>query len=237
MKEFLIIFSAICFPFLLNAQQTALDPDHGMLQSPININTNSSTGGMHHIELHYQTSHEHILHEEHTVELIYDPGSYLIFDDKQYNFKQFHFHTPSEHYIDGVHYPLEMHLVHSDDRPSPHYLVIAILFKEGPEDVFLSHFLNEVPEDFRELDISTKYIDIKEEIWDGELNQYYFYRGSLTTKPYTETVSWLILQHIHQASPHQIARLKKLEGENNRSLQKLNRRTVENVKGNGSFIP
>jgi hypothetical protein len=25
---------------------------------------------------------------------------------------QFHFHTPSEHSINGVHYPLEMHMVH-----------------------------------------------------------------------------------------------------------------------------
>ncbi len=25
---------------------------------------------------------------------------------------QFHFHTPSEHTINGVHYPLEMHMVH-----------------------------------------------------------------------------------------------------------------------------
>jgi hypothetical protein len=25
---------------------------------------------------------------------------------------QFHFHSPSEHTINGVHYPLEMHMVH-----------------------------------------------------------------------------------------------------------------------------
>ena len=35
---------------------------------------------------------------------------------KQYELKQFHFHTPSEHTMNGSHYPMEMHLVHQNNN-------------------------------------------------------------------------------------------------------------------------
>lgn len=202
---------------------------HGLLQSPINVSTVKCEEGHHQIQLHYESSHEHIVHQQSKVELDYDDGSYVVFDGKQYDFKQFHFHTPSEHLLDGVHYPLEMHLVHLEEfvQGVPHYLVIAILFKEGEKDEFLSHFLSEVPEDFTEVDFHDKFININEEIWPEELNDYFYYKGSLTTPPYTETVSWLILNHIHEASPEQIQRLLKLEGDNHRKLQELHNRNVE----------
>ena len=34
----------------------------------------------------------------------------LTFDS--FDLKQFHFHSPSEHTINGEHFPLEMHMVH-----------------------------------------------------------------------------------------------------------------------------
>lgn len=36
--------------------------------------------------------------------------------NKDYKMIQFHFHTPSEHLINGVHYPLEMHMVHQNQK-------------------------------------------------------------------------------------------------------------------------
>lgn len=39
-------------------------------------------------------------------------GSSTTVDGKVFELKQFHFHTPSEHTIDGEYFPLEMHLVH-----------------------------------------------------------------------------------------------------------------------------
>ena len=33
-------------------------------------------------------------------------------NDRMYKLRQFHFHDPSEHPIDGKVYPMEMHLVH-----------------------------------------------------------------------------------------------------------------------------
>jgi carbonic anhydrase len=36
----------------------------------------------------------------------------LVYDKVTWTLKQFHFHTPSEHRINGEHFPMEMHLVH-----------------------------------------------------------------------------------------------------------------------------
>jgi len=32
--------------------------------------------------------------------------------DKTYALVQFHFHAPSEHTVNGAHFPMEMHFVH-----------------------------------------------------------------------------------------------------------------------------
>lgn len=39
-------------------------------------------------------------------------GSSTTVGGKVFDLKQFHFHNPSEHTIDGEYFPLEMHFVH-----------------------------------------------------------------------------------------------------------------------------
>jgi carbonic anhydrase len=64
----------------------------------------------------------------------------ILSDGQTYTFEllQFHFHTGSEHTINGVRYDLCMHMVHattaSIDRP---YAVLGLLFEEGAENPFL----------------------------------------------------------------------------------------------------
>ncbi len=39
-----------------------------------------------------------------------------------------HFHTPSEHTINGLHFDLEMHIVHKSQTDAPIDSVLAVLF-------------------------------------------------------------------------------------------------------------
>jgi carbonic anhydrase len=55
----------------------------------------------------------------------------------------------------------------------------------------------------------------------------YFYKGSLTTPPYTESVHWYIDKHIYEASPEQIKTIEKFEGHNARKVQEIHERTIE----------
>lgn len=54
----------------------------------------------------------------------------------EYKLKQFHWHSPSEHTIDGKKYDLEAHLVH--ETPQGQTAVVGILYKIGRADSFLS---------------------------------------------------------------------------------------------------
>lgn len=201
---------------------------HGLSQSPINIRTHSVTDGaeQHSVHANYQRSKEKVVNKGHTIEVDYDRGSTITFDDEVYDFKQFHFHTPSEHLVDGVTYPMEMHMVHTLRGDDASYLVIGVLFKEGDTSAFLDEFLSHVPTEPNSTEApDDAFVDINH-VFDGD-DRYYTYQGSLTTPPYTETVRWGVLKRIHEASPEQIAFLNRLEGDNARHIQAVHGRRVE----------
>ena len=54
----------------------------------------------------------------HTIQVNVDEGSSLTFENKVYMLNQFHFHTPSEHTLDGSNLPMEMHFVHLSNDSS-----------------------------------------------------------------------------------------------------------------------
>lgn len=200
--------------------------DNGAAQSPINILSDYAVTGDHQVELHYLESGRHIANLGHTVEAIIDAGSSASFDGRDYTLRQIHFHTPSEHQIDGITFPMEMHMVHSLEDAPDRYLVIGVLFREGTDNRVLEEILAAVPEREGEVrDVAGPGIDA------GSLlefsGHYYHYEGSLTTPPYTESVSWMVMQDIHQASPEQIQHINVLEGNNARHIQALHARVVD----------
>ncbi len=204
--------------------------DHGILQSPINIYSQAAENKQHKIVLNYETSKESVSNLGHTVQVNYQEGSSIDFDGRSFAFKQFHFHTPSEHKIDGITYPLEMHMVHvleHDPDSTPHYLVVGILFKEGKENPFFNEFMNEIPKEAgTTLEEDKTEVNVNH-LFEGIDNAYYYYMGSLTTPPYTETVNWVILKHIFEASPTQVEKLNRIEGNNARHIQAIYGRKVE----------
>jgi len=198
----------------------------GRHQSPININGVKSAN--HQISFNYIASHEVILNNGHTIELLYDEGSTIQFDNKSYQLLQFHFHTPSEHHYYSREFPLEMHMVHRSMDTT--YLVLGIMFDEGAESKFLSRFIVDAPEKVEEMEYH-KNIDINEVFPSGSLSCF-FYQGSFTTPPCTEGVRWVLLKENLEASALQIKVLRSIEGRNVRPIQALNDREVEEFSFN-----
>ncbi|WP_281614035.1 carbonic anhydrase family protein [Flammeovirga sp. SubArs3] len=207
--------------------------EFGDIQSPINILT-GKVDDVIHSKLNIEAHCNAVENKGHTVQLDFDSTSQLYFDDVKYNFKQLHFHTPSEHQIDGITYPMELHMVNvldHDQSEKPHYLVIGVLFKMGKENPFINEFINKIPKDENGIanvtDQEVRLEDLFGKYGCEEMKHYYHYNGSLTTPPYTETVSWHINQVIFEASADQIQFLNKLEGNNARHIQDLKGRHVE----------
>ncbi len=200
--------------------------DKGSAQSPINILSSRAVTGSHQVALQYRESGTHIANLGHTVEAIIDDGSLASFDGQDFTLQQIHFHTPSEHQVDGVTYPMEMHMVHTRNDEPDSYMVISVLFREGGESPALEDILAAVPERAGETrDLPGSSINA-EELLDFS-GHYFHYEGSLTTPPYTETVTWLVMQDIHQAAPEQIQHINILEGNNARHIQALHARVVD----------
>jgi len=206
--------------------------DHGLVQSPVNILSGRAEGGHHEIAINLHHAEPNYLENKgHTVQLDFQPGSSITFDGDEYQLKQFHFHTPSEHQIDGITYPMEGHIVNMIEPKTPEdpprYLVVSFLFRMGETDSFIDSFLDQIPDEEggEELEPGQVYLSPNDRNPEYE---YYHYRGSLTTPPYTETVEWLIVREIQQASPEQIRRIHMLEGDNARRVQALYGRKVEN---------
>lgn len=61
----------------------------------------------------------------------------LAFDGHSFQLLQFHFHTPSENTADGLHFPLEMHMVYCSGACQlgvDRFAVVGVLFELGPEE-------------------------------------------------------------------------------------------------------
>ncbi|MBD3749547.1 MAG: carbonic anhydrase family protein, partial [Sphingobacteriales bacterium] len=96
---------------------------------------------------------------------------------------QFHFHSPSEHEMEGFLYPLEMHLVHKDGDGN--LAVIGLMFKEGRPNAFLQTFWNHLPQKPGESKRLATVTVATSLVFPKNL-EFYRYSGSLTTPPCSE---------------------------------------------------
>ena len=129
------------------------------------------------------------------MKLDFKPGTVIRFDEKEYHFLQAHFHTPSEHQVDGIPYPMEIHFVcmtlQQDENKDPGYLVVADFFRMGVDNKFIQAFMVRVPKTIND----TAYLKgdpvyVSDFLRPEEpFNDFYYYRGSLTTPPYNESVN------------------------------------------------
>jgi carbonic anhydrase len=208
--------------------------DHGLVQSPINILSKETESGRHDISLNFSGKIKMVENLGHTIQLDFEPGNTVTVDGEIYEAVQVHFHTPSEHLIDGMTFPMEMHVVNIQQGhkkgDTPSYLVIGYLFKMGDENAFINNFIDLIPDtegSSKEVELSALLGDKSPEEVVKKWSDFYHYRGSLTTPPYTESVEWYVLTNIHEASPAQIRKINEYEGDNARHIQAVYGRPID----------
>ena len=209
--------------------------DEGMVQSPINILTKDvekESGGK--LSITFQGNIVATEHLGHTIQVDFNAGSTETVNGKTFTTRQLHFHTPSEHLIDGITYPMEMHIVStiqdSAGGKDPSYLVIAILFKMGKENAFIREFQEDIPAEEGKKEIQSGSVNMKDlfsQISRVPSPACYTYKGSLTTPPFTERVDWIVLGQPLEASPEQILAIQKREGNNARHIHALYERKIK----------
>ena len=123
----------------------------------------------------------------------------------KYKLHSFHFHLYSEHRIENKQYPMELHFVHKNmnknDKQNEN-LVIAVLFDYNfGED---NKFLNDI-----NLSYEKKINDASILSLIDKNDEYYYYKGSLTTVPCTENVNWIVFKKTRYMSYNQFIKFKK----------------------------
>lgn len=196
----------------------------GKNQSPINIST-AVRAKLKGIRFEYNMLvPENIVNNGHTIQVNIRSGGKITIDEKPFFLKQFHFHTPSEHRIDGSSYPLEAHFVHvSEDNQ---IAVVSLLYRPGPTNTALDALLKNMPFNVGE----TKRPGVRDlELFERDkvVKNYFRYSGSLTTPPCTEGVTWIVMQTRSNVNKLQIEAFQyALKHPNNRPVQPLNGRVV-----------
>jgi carbonic anhydrase len=162
-----------------------------------------------------------VVNNGHTIQVDLSDAGGMTLDGKEYSLKQFHFHHPSEHTIDGKQVPLELHLVHAAQDGS--LAVVGILFTEGAANETLNDIWATAPAKEGKAAVAFQ-IDVSKFMPQG--TEAFRYEGSLTTPPCSETVHWTVMAKPQTASAAQIAAFTQLFPWNARPVQPLNRRFV-----------
>ncbi|KAK2995195.1 hypothetical protein RJ640_026470 [Escallonia rubra] len=162
----------------------------------------------------------------------------MIADGKNYSLVQMHWHSPSEHRINGVRLAAELHLVHKGDDGS--ITVLGILYHYGHADPVVHKIQKSLKKLAKEASASLTHAHIALGTFDTKqmrrsTHKYYRYDGSFSTPPCTQNVIWHILAKVRSISRGQVKALKApltLGCKNNsRPVQPLNGRVVELYDG------
>ena len=205
-------------------QWNKLDPAYvnwsgGRHQSPINL-TVTTRASLEELHFHYAPSAANLVNTGPTVQVNYDPGSYLAIGSRRYDLLQFHFHSPSEHRVDGKAYPLEVHLVHR--APDGELAVVGIFMAVSSENRLIGGLLENRP--LQGKAHTGAIFDVSSLIPPS--TAYFAYTGSMTTPPYNERVRWIILQTPAPISAAQVGSFTDRFPRNARPVQPLNDRVV-----------
>lgn len=203
------------------------------LQSPIDIDKAKVDRSLRPLALQTYPTTIDIFNNGHTIEQRYeDTGSSIVFNGAEYELKQFHFHTFSEHAVKGERGKMEMHAVFTEPVSGDN-LVVGELFEIGKkENSFIQKLIEAgLPPKNGDETQTNDLIDLS----DGLVNthSYYTYDGSLTTPACTENVTWIILKNQAALTQGQWDEFRSILGNNFRPLQDLNDRKVYATPGKG----
>jgi carbonic anhydrase len=170
-----------------------LDPSfalcsHGTQQSPVDLPHIPASATAPAVTTHWDPLPLTIVNNGHTVQVTDSAPSSLVLDGVTYSLVQLHFHSPSEHTLEGRAFDAEVHLVHK--APDGRLAVIGVFLQSG-DGAALHTIMEAIPmEPGNPMTVPGKTVDIAQLVPPS--TRFLSYDGSLTTPPCTEGVRWLV---------------------------------------------
>jgi len=224
------------------SQWAGLDPDwavcdSGTRQSPINIVTANVEDGAG-TPISFSYSSPNITASNNGKTIVYSDldGNSINIGGNGYQLINIHFHYTSEHTLNGASFPVEVHFVHANGSA---LAVVGVMLTVGGGKGALNptERLDQILPDYEGVTYDTTVpLNLNQLLPPASQRaQYYYYPGSLTTPPCTETVEWHVMSNPVSVSQAQmdtlVEALKKLKyassnGNSNRPTQPLRGRTI-----------
>jgi carbonic anhydrase len=200
--------------------------NRGKEQSPIDIR-HPQKSRLAALRFEYATEAvNYVINNAHTIRVNYHDssgrGSYLVVANKRYQLTQFHFHRPSEEYLNGKPYDMVLHLMHQGTDGE--IVGVAVFLRAGAFNPLIQRIWDHMPT--REGQKPVPGLELNA----GELlpkdRAYYSYLGSQTAPPCTEGVTWYVLKTPVEIAQQQIDAFAALYPHDVRPLQPLNGRKI-----------
>lgn len=194
----------------------------GREQSPIDIRE-AKHEVLAPIQFNYKPAQLRVINNGHTIQVNIPPGSFITVGNKKYELKQFHFHHPSEEYVNGQPYDMVAHLVHTDSDGQ--LAVVAVLISKGRANSLIQKIWENLPKTEGQEEVVSS-VEINPSALLPANTGYYTFAGSLTTPPCSEGVTWFVLKTPAELSADEIAAFAKIYPDNARPIQPTNGRTI-----------
>ncbi len=199
----------------------------GREQSPIDI-ADAQGGEGPKINFNYQAEPLKIRNSGHDIVVHLPNAGNIVVGDRTFTLVQLHFHSPSEHTLEGRQTAAEMHLVHQDGDD---LAVVGVMLEIGGEaNPAFEPIWKNLPTQVSEEPNAIQGVSINPLDLLPQTHGSYRYRGSLTTPPCSEGVSWFLLDTPVTLSSLQIETLRAVHQGNFRPVQPLNDRTLTKVE-------
>lgn len=196
----------------------------GTEQSPIDIDSSFAASLEPALEVDYRITPLVIFNNGHTVEVEYAADGALTVGGDTWEVRQFHFHAPSEHTLDGVPAAMELHVVHQNDDGER--AVVGVLIEEGTANSVLAPVFENLPtEQSAPMEVEGEEVDLGAVLPDDLAA--WRYDGSLTTPPCSEGVRWHVVETPITASATQIDAFTAIFDNNSRPTQSANGRPID----------
>lgn len=192
----------------------------GKFQSPVDLKETIGAD-LPYLDISYKSVPLTLLNNGHTVQVNYPRGSGMLVDGTAYQLLQFHFHTPSEHTINGKSYDMELHFVHKtkDGKLG----VLGVMITEGKHNTAAQAIWDHLP--MSKADPKTyNNVTINGSSLIPQKLSYFRLMGSLTTPPCSEGVNWHVMANPIEFSTRQIEKFKHAFSMNARPIQPTNSR-------------
>src|SRR5262245_37060603 len=108
----------------------------GARQTPIDIRDVTPDPRLRRLDLRIFETEISLINNGHTIEQEYENGSHLILNGAEYELQQFHFHTLSEHAVNGHRGVMEQHAVFKNLGDGT-MVVVGVLYEIGHGSRFL----------------------------------------------------------------------------------------------------